>query len=129
MSEVQQSSWGADVVVVGGGLIGTAIAWRLPRPSRVVLVTGERSAAASQVAAGMLAPVTETTFTEQALLRLNTASLDLFAAFVTELESASDLPAGLRRTPTLSVAYDADDVARLTTFADFLGRLRPCRDG
>jgi glycine oxidase len=113
----------ADVVIVGGGLIGSAIAWRLAEAGRrVVVVTGERSAAASHVAAGMLAPVTETTFTEQALLSLTTASLDLFAGFVTELESVTGLPAGLRRTPTLSVAYDADDAARLATFADFLGR-------
>jgi glycine oxidase len=70
----------------------------------------------------MLAPVTETTFTEQALLQLNLASLNRYADFVAEVEQASDLPAGLRRTPNLSVAYDADDAARLTAFADFLAR-------
>ena len=114
----------ADVVIVGGGLIGSAVAWRLAQAGRrVVVVTGERSAAASQVAAGMLAPVTETTFTEQALLGLTTASLELFAGFATELESAGGLPAGLRRTPTLSIAYDADDAARMATLADYLSRL------
>ena len=47
--------------------------------------------------------------------------------FVDEVEAASDLPAGLWRTPTLSVAYDADDAARLRTFAEFLGRVgHPC---
>ena len=45
-----------DVAVVGGGLIGTAIAWRLAQAgSSVVLVVGERAVAASGVAAGMLA--------------------------------------------------------------------------
>ncbi len=123
MSEVQQSSPGADVVVAGGGLIGTAIAWRLRQAGLdVVLVPGERSAAASQVAAGMLAPVTEVTFTEPELLLLNLASRTRYADFTAEVEQASDLSAGLRRTPTLSVAHDADDVARLTVFADFLAR-------
>jgi glycine oxidase len=111
------------VVVIGGGLIGTSISWRLRQAGLdVVVVIGERSAAASQVAAGMLAPITETTFTEPKLMQLNLASLSRYPDFVTEVESASGLPAGLRRTPNLSVAYDADDAARLTTFADFLER-------
>jgi glycine oxidase len=113
----------ADVVVIGGGLIGTSIGWRLQQAGLdVVVVVGERSAAASRVAAGMLAPVTEATFTEQRLLQLNLASLTRYPDFVAELELASGLPAGLRRTPNLSVAYDADDAARLETFADFLAR-------
>ena len=59
----------ADVVVIGGGLIGTSISWRLQQADiNVIVVVGERSAAASGVAAGMLAPITETTFTEQRLL-------------------------------------------------------------
>ncbi len=104
----------AEVVVIGGGLIGTAIAWRLAQAGvDALIVAGEPAAAASQVAAGMLAPVTETTFTEQALLPLNLASLRRYPAFAAEVEEASGLPAGLRRTPTLSVAYDADDAARL----------------
>jgi glycine oxidase len=113
----------ADVVVIGGGLIGTSIGWRLRQAGLdVVVVIGERSAAASEVAAGMLAPVTETTFTEQRLLQLNLASLGRYSDFVAELETTSGLPAGLRRTPNLSVAYDADDAARLSTFAGFLAR-------
>jgi glycine oxidase len=113
----------ADVVVIGGGLIGSSIAWRLRQAGLdVAVVIGERSAAASQVAAGMLAPITETTFTEPKLMKLNLASLSRYPHFVGEVESASGLPAGLRRTPNLSVAYDADDAARLTTFADFLTR-------
>ena len=113
----------ADVVVIGGGLIGTSIGWRLRQAGLdVALIVGERSAAASGVAAGMLAPVTETTFTEQRLLALNLAALSRYPEFVAEVELASGLPAGLRRTPNLSVAYDADDAARLSTFADFLAR-------
>jgi glycine oxidase len=114
----------ADVVVVGGGLIGTAIAWRLGQAGLdVALVTGERAAAASQVAAGMLAAVTETTFTEQPLMALNLASLSRYEQFAAQVSEASGLPAGLRQVPTLSVAYDADDAARLRVFADFLARL------
>jgi glycine oxidase len=113
----------ADVVVIGGGLIGTSIAWRLRQAGLdVAVVTGERTAAASHVAAGMLAPVTETTFTEQRLLQLNLASLSRYPDFAAEVETSSGLPTGLRRTPNLSVACDADDAARLANFADFLAR-------
>jgi glycine oxidase len=113
----------ADVIVIGGGLIGTAISWRLRQAGiDVVMIVGERSAAASHVAAGMLAPITETTFTEQKLLQLNLASLSRFPDFASELELATGLPTGLRRKPSLSVAYDADDAARLATVADFLAR-------
>jgi len=114
---------GADVVVVGGGLIGTATAWRLAQAGLdVALVVGERSLAASRVAAGMLAPVTETTFTERTLLALNQASGDRWPTFADEVVEASGRPSGLRRGPTLSVASDADDLARLRTFADYLAR-------
>jgi glycine oxidase len=114
----------ADVIVVGGGLIGTAIAWRLQTAGlQVSVVTGERRAAASGVAAGMLAPVTEITFTEELLLGLNLASMRLYPDFVDELEVASGLPAGLRRTATISVAYNADDAARLAVLSSYLDRL------
>jgi glycine oxidase len=110
-------------VVVGGGLIGTSIGWRIAQAGvAVAVVTGERAAAASQVAAGMLAPVSETTFTDQVVLPLKVASLRRFADFAAELEAATGLPAGLRKAPTLSVGYDADDAARLRAFADFLDR-------
>ena len=122
MSSARISST-ADVVVIGGGLIGTSIGWRLRQAGiDVVVVVGERSAAASRVAAGMLAPITEATFTEQRLLQLNLASRSRYPDFVAELEVASGLPAGLRRAPSLSVACDADDAARLENFADFLAR-------
>jgi glycine oxidase len=114
----------ADVVVVGGGLIGTAIAWRLSQTGRqVAVILGERAAAASRVAAGMLAPVTETTFTEGPLLRLNLASLHTYDDFVTQLEAVADRPAGLRRSATISVAHNSDDAARLAVLAQHLDRL------
>jgi len=71
----------------------------------------------------MLAPVTEISFTEEELLALNLASIAEYEDFVARLEEASGLPAGLRTTPTLSVACDADDAARLSTLSSFLDRL------
>src|SRR5258705_12613834 len=62
----------ADVVVAGGGVIGTAIAWRAAAAGLgVILVDPQAGEAASLVAAGMLAPVSEGLFGGDALLRLN----------------------------------------------------------
>jgi glycine oxidase len=50
-----------DVVVVGGGVIGLAVAWRAAQAGHAVRVyeRGELGGGASHVAAGMLAPVAE----------------------------------------------------------------------
>ena len=76
----------ADVVVAGGGVIGTAIAWRAALAGLdVVLVDPADGAAATQVAAGMLAPVSESLFGEQDLLRINLLAVRRFPEFGREL--------------------------------------------
>src|SRR5579859_2042849 len=110
----------ADVVIAGGGVIGTAIAWRAARAGlSVTLVDPEHGDAASLVAAGMLAPVSEALFGEGALLRVNLLAVARFGSFAAELEEATGLRVGLRREGTLAVAYDPGDYAaliRLTAF-------------
>jgi glycine oxidase len=115
----------ADVVVAGGGVIGTAIAWRAAAAGLdVVLVDPERGDAASLVAAGMLAPVSEALFGEGALLRLNLLAVRRFGSFAAEVEEVTGHQVGLRREGTLAVAYDPGDyaaLARLTAFRRSVG--------
>ena len=128
----------ADVVVAGGGVIGTAIAWRAAAAGLdVVVVDPEQRDAASLVAAGMLAPASEALFGEGALLRLNLLAVGGFGSFAAELEAASGRQVGLRREGTLAVAYDPGDYAallRLTAFRRSVGLdaeeldSRACRD-
>ena len=115
----------ADVIVVGGGVIGTAIAWRAARAGRTVTLidpgtsdpgTSDR---ASLVAAGMLGPVSESVFGEQHLLNLNLHAVDRFPAFNAELEEAAAQSTGLRTEGTLAVAYDNGDLAALDRLTDF----------
>jgi glycine oxidase len=110
----------ADVIVAGGGVIGTAIAWRAAAAGLdVVLVDPEAGDAASLVAAGMLAPASEALFGEGALLRLNLLAVRRFGSFAAELEEAAGSQVGLRGEGTLAVAYDPGDyaaLARLTAF-------------
>ena len=110
----------ADIVVAGGGVIGTAIAWRAATAGLdVVLVDPERGDAAALVAAGMLAPVSESMFGEDALLRLNLLAVRRFPAFAAELEERTGHLVGLRREGTLAVAYDPGDHAALLRLTEF----------
>ncbi|WP_222195633.1 glycine oxidase ThiO [Modestobacter italicus] len=103
-----------EVAVAGGGLIGLAVAWRAAqRGLSVTVVDDAPGTGASEAAAGMLAPVTEAAYGEEALLRLCLASVARWPAFAAELEAASGTPVGLRTAGTLVVGFDADDVAAL----------------
>ena len=115
----------ADVIVAGGGVIGTAIAWQAAAAGLdVVLVDPGQQDAASLVAAGMLAPASEALFGEGELLGLNLLAVARFGSFAAELEEASGAQVGLRREGTLAVAYDPGDYAallRLTAFRRSVG--------
>ncbi|MGY1848316.1 MULTISPECIES: glycine oxidase ThiO [unclassified Blastococcus] len=108
------------VVVVGGGLIGLSVAWRAAqRGLPVTVVDDAPGGGASQAAAGMLAPVTEAAYGEEALLRLCLASLERYPAFVAEVERAGGVPVGLRTQGTVVVAFDEDDMRALDALLDF----------
>jgi glycine oxidase len=101
---------GSDVVVVGGGVIGLAVAWRTAASGRAVtLVDPEPGRGASWAAAGMLAPVGEANFGEERLSALLVGAARAWPTFAAELESASDLRIGYRTEGTLLVAVDPSD--------------------
>ena len=104
-----------DVAVIGGGVIGLAVAWRAAaRGHRVcVLERGELGAGASHVAAGMLAPVTEADAGELALLALGLRSARAWPQFAAELEQAAGADPGLRHCGALVVARDGDEAEAL----------------
>ncbi|WP_377272038.1 glycine oxidase ThiO [Peterkaempfera sp. SMS 1(5)a] len=113
-----------DVLVVGGGIIGLAVAWRTAqRGLSVAVLDPDPGHGAAQVAAGMLAPVTELQYGEEPLLRLGMASNARYADFAAELEQASGLPTGYRACGTLAVALDSDDRTELQELYAFHQRL------
>ena len=111
----QDPSVRADVVVIGGGVIGLAVAWRAAQrgASVCVLERGELGGGASHVAAGMLAPVTEADPGELALLELGLCSARMWPAFAAELAESSGADPGLRRCGALVVARDRDEAEAL----------------
>jgi glycine oxidase len=115
-----------DAVVVGGGVIGLAAAWRAAQRGLSVLVVerGEPGSGASGVAAGMLAPVTEAEFGEQSLLALNLEGAAMWPGFAAELAERSGLDTGFRASGALVAAADRDDgeeLRRLHRFQLSLG--------
>ncbi len=105
-----------DVAVVGGGIVGLAVAWRAARAGLRVAVheRGARfGAETSHVAAGMLAPVTEADAGEPGLLALGRDSAARWPAFAAELEAAADMAVGYRPCGTLVVARDRDEAEAL----------------
>ena len=109
-----------DVLVIGGGVIGLGVAWRCAqRGLKVTVVDPAPGSGASSAAAGMLAPVTELHYGEQALLQLNLDSARRYPQFAAELVAASGHDVGYRRSGALVAAWDDADLANLRDLQAF----------
>jgi glycine oxidase len=97
-----------SVAIVGGGIIGLSIAWRLvERGVGEVTVFDDGVDGAWNVAAGMLAPGGEAAYETPALVRLMSASAQRWPSFAASL----GVDVGYDEAGTLSLAVTADDVA------------------
>ncbi|AIQ88494.1 Glycine oxidase ThiO [Methylobacterium oryzae CBMB20] len=103
------------VAVIGGGLIGLSIAWRLARAGRTVTVLERETigAGASLAATGMLAPAAEHEPGSDPLLPLALDSLRLWPGFRDALEAESGRTIDYRADGTLVLAVGRDEVERL----------------
>jgi glycine oxidase len=124
---MSSNAGGADVVIVGGGIIGLSAAWRASERGVSVTLL-ERDAAGrgtSHVAAGMLAPVSEAEFgvAGRRLLELGLRSAQMWPGFAAELERASGEQVGLLQTGTLAIARDEDEARELERRLGFLREL------
>ena len=104
-----------SVAVIGAGVIGLGLAWRLAARGAQLCVfdKGAAGAGATHAAAGMLAACAEAEPGEELLVALGRESQARWPAFAAELERASGIDVELRREGTLVVALTADDQARL----------------
>ena len=113
-----------DAAVIGGGVIGLSVAWRAARAGLgVAVVDPDPGSGASHFAAGMIAPVGEAEFGEEAVVAVNRRSAARYPSFIAELELDAGRSAGYRQTGTLHVAVDADEQMALERQFRFLQQL------
>ncbi len=114
MAHNSNSTRTADVVIIGGGIIGSAIAFRMARSGVKVAVVdrAEPAAEASGAAAGMIAPQGEM-LEPNHFFELSKTSRDLYPDFATEVEDLTEEDIHYRRDGTLLVAIDEDECKEL----------------
>ncbi len=98
-----------QILIAGGGLIGTAIAWKLARAGYAVVVRDgdDRTGAASSAGAGMLSPAAEADAASGGL-RLGVESLRLYPAFIGELQQDTGIEIEFRNTGCLMLGEGPD---------------------
>ena len=113
-----------EVIVIGAGIVGCAVAYELARRGASVEVVDDRpiGMGATQASAGVLAPYLEAR-EGTPLLALAARSLGLYEEFVGRVTSESGSPVQYARTGTLDVAFDERDLCDLRHNADVLGRI------
>jgi len=119
------SSVRPKTVIIGAGVAGLGIAWRLAQAGCAVTVydRGEAGHGASWAAAGMLAAAVETEPGEEPLLQLALESQILWPDFADELEAASGISVEYRGEGTLVLALNRDDAEQLRHSFEFQTRL------
>ncbi len=108
----------ADVVVVGGGVIGCFIAYELSKAGVEVVVVekGQVGAEASSAAAGLLVPL-HMAEEERALFEFHLASTRMFPAFVPALQEETGIDVEYIPSGILRIALNEDKEAdRLSQF-------------
>lgn len=102
---------GADVVVVGGGVVGACIAYELAKAgARVIVCDREAPGQASAASAGMLAPLSEAEGPGP-FLDLGMESLRLHRPLAEELRERTGMDVGYRASGLLRVAVTDQDEA------------------
>ncbi|HEX9769040.1 MAG TPA: glycine oxidase ThiO [Kiloniellales bacterium] len=109
------------VAIIGAGVCGLAIGWRLAQAGARVEVfdRGRAGRGATWASAGMLAAAAEAEPGEERLLEITRWSQGLWPDFARELEAASGERVGYRDEGTLVVAPSRDDAARLRATYDY----------
>jgi len=111
----------ADVVIIGGGVIGLSIARELAeRELRDVLLIdrAELGHEASWAAGGILAPQVEADAANE-FFKLACASRDLYPMFAAALKAETDVDIELDQTGTLYVAFSEREAQKLRRIFDW----------
>ena len=107
-----------DVIIVGGGVIGCSIAWRLAQAGlkTAVLERGRVGCEASSAAAGMLSPQGESQ-TAGPFFDLCLRSRGMYRSFADELKDASGIDVEYKDEGAFFVVLEGEDDAERTRWA------------
>ena len=110
------------VLIIGGGIIGLSIAWRLIGIGKKVVVVDKRNLGkeASWAAAGMLSGRLDLKPSEKQLLPIFEKSHHAWPKFAKELENKSGKRIGYRKEGTLMIACDINEEQKLKNNYNFL---------
>ena len=114
----------AEIIIVGGGVIGLSIARELAhRGVRDIVVCdkGELGKEASWAAGGILAPQVEANASDD-FFKLARASRDLYPSFAQALCDETGIDVGLDQTGTLYVVFTEEQKAELSQRCDWQQR-------
>ncbi|HEX6791728.1 MAG TPA: glycine oxidase ThiO [Candidatus Krumholzibacteria bacterium] len=102
------------IVIVGGGVIGLSVAWRLARegtPHRILLLDAHRAGeGTSRVSAGMIAPIAEAGFEDPNFISFARRSRERYRSFIAEVSADAETPVTLGEEGSIIVAIHRDDV-------------------
>ena len=103
------------IAIIGGGICGLGIGWRLAQAGENVTVydRGAAGMGATWAAAGMLAPQVEAEHGEEFLLPLALESRAMWKGFAAELLSTTGIDVDYREEGTMVVGLDRDDAEYL----------------
>ena len=115
----------ADLVVIGGGIVGLATAYEAARQGMrvVVLERDQVGSGAAGVAPGMLAPASEVDTEEPCLIELSVTSCEMYPEFVNAVEADSGMECRYRPEGSLLVALNRDHEEELDRTATIQHRL------
>ena len=107
------------IVIVGAGIAGLSIGWRLAQSGAEVSVIerAQPGGGATLASAGMIAATAENGDETSAEAKFGRASAALWPAFAAEIEEASGRKIGLRTEGALLVAQTAQEMAQLAARA------------
>jgi glycine oxidase len=112
-----------QIVIVGGGVIGLSVAWRLARDDarqRILVLDAARAGeGTSRVSAGMIAPIAEAGFEDPHFIRFARLSRERYRSFVAELSGDAGTTVRLDEEGSIIIAIHRDDVEAMRRVFDY----------